>query len=64
MSVDTVLNYWRALLRAVPVDWNSEQSIDAFRQAADRYAKTWGRLSMADQGEVCHRIGAQEEEEG
>jgi hypothetical protein len=55
-SAKVVLTYWYDIRKTIPVDWNNKESIKRFREASDKYAKTWSKLSSEDQGLVCEYI--------
>jgi hypothetical protein len=55
-SREDVLALHRGLTAHLPVDWDDPQSVKAFKNALDRYGKSYGRLDWDDQGWVSEQI--------
>jgi hypothetical protein len=53
---EEVLEIYGEIDAHIPVDWDDKESTKAFSKAIDYYAKTWGKLSMEDQGWVCEQL--------
>ena len=56
LTVDDVLSFYNEIGKTIPVDWKNKDSIKKFKDASDKYAKTYNKLSNDDQSIVSETI--------